>query len=63
MWSWCNIAGHDVEGNYLPGMQTLINEYSVGGSKIGSGAGQREHAVTFIFMTGHPNKDDNVGSG
>jgi hypothetical protein len=63
MWSWCNIAGHDVEGNYLPGMQTLINEYSAGGSKIGSGAGQRENAVTFIFMTGHANKNDNVGSG
>jgi len=63
MWSWCNIAGHDVEGNYLPGMQTLINEYGVGGSKIGSGAGQRENSVTFIFMTGHANKDDNVGEG
>jgi len=63
MWSWCNIAGHDVEGNYLPGMQTLINEYSQGGSKIGSGTGQRENPVTFIFMTGHANKDDNVGSG
>jgi len=23
MWSWCNIAGHDVATNYLPGMQTL----------------------------------------
>jgi len=63
MWSWCNIAGHDVEGNYLPGMQTLINEYSEGGSKIGTGAGQRENPVTFIFMTGHANKDDNVGDG
>ena len=37
MWSWCNIADHDVAGNYLPGMQILINEYSEGGSKIGSG--------------------------
>jgi hypothetical protein len=63
MWSWCNIAGHDVEGNYIPGMQTLINEYGPGGSKIGSGAGQREIPVTFIFMTGHANKDDNVGEG
>ena len=63
MWSWCNIAGHDVENNYLPGMQTLINEYGAGGSKIGSGAGQRENAVSFIFMTGHANKDDNVGAG
>lgn len=63
MWSWCNIAGHDVAGNYIPGMQTLINEYGPGGSKIGSGAGQRENAVTFIFMTGHANKDNNVGEG
>jgi len=63
MWSWCNIAGHDVEGNYLPGMQTLINEYGPGGSKIGSGAGQRENAVSFIFMTGHANLGDNVGDG
>ncbi len=28
MWSWCNIAGHDVAGNYLPGMDSLISEYS-----------------------------------
>lgn len=63
MWSWCNIAGHDVEDNYLPGMQSLIGEYSGGGSKIGTGAGQRQNSVTFIFMTGHANKDDNVGDG
>ncbi len=63
MWSWCNIAGHDVESNYLPGMQTLINEYSTGGSKIGDGPGQRENSVSFIFMTGHANKGDNVGDG
>jgi hypothetical protein len=63
MWSWCNIAGHDVETNYIPGMQTLINEYGEGGSKIGSGAGQRANSVAFIFMTGHANKDDNVGNG
>jgi len=48
MWSWCNIAGHDVAANYIPGMQTLINEYP---------------SVSFIFMTGHANKDDNVGDG
>jgi hypothetical protein len=63
MWSWCNIAGHDVAQNYLPGMQTLINEYGPGGSKIGTGSGKRENSVTFIFMTGHANKDDNVGAG
>ncbi|MCD4770632.1 MAG: hypothetical protein K8R35_10755 [Bacteroidales bacterium] len=63
MWSWCNIAGHDVADNYLPGMQMLINEYAEGGSKIGTGTGQRQNAVTFIFMTGHANKDNNVGDG
>ena len=63
MWSWCDIAGHDVEANYIPGMQTLINEYGEGGSMIGSGAGQRENSVDFIFMTGHANKDNNVGDG
>jgi hypothetical protein len=63
MWSWCNIAGHDVAGNYIPGMQSLINEYGFGGSRIGSGNGQREHPVTFVFMTGHANRDDNVGEG
>jgi hypothetical protein len=46
MWSWCNIAGHDVATNYLPGMQTLINEYP---------------SVAFIFMTGHANQNANVG--
>jgi len=63
MWSWCNIAGHDVENNYLPGMQTLINEYGPGGSRIGTGTGLRENAVAFIFMTGHANWNDNVGEG
>ncbi|MCG8701338.1 MAG: hypothetical protein MI922_25005 [Bacteroidales bacterium] len=57
MWSWCNIAGHDVETNYLPGMQTLINEYGEGGSKIG--VGNRTSPVTFIFMTGHANRGAN----
>jgi len=61
MWSWCNIAGHKVADNYIPGMQTLINEYAEGGSKIGSGNGQRENSVSFIFMTGHANKNANVG--
>lgn len=61
MWSWCNISGHDVAGVYLPGMQTLIDEYGVGGTKIGQGAGQRVHAVHFIFMTGHANDDGNLG--
>ena len=63
MWSWCNIAGHDVAANYIPGMQTLVNEYGESGSKIGLGEGQRGNSVTFIFMTGHANKGDNVGDG
>jgi hypothetical protein len=63
MWSWCDITGHNVAENYLPGMQTLIDEYGFGGSKIGTGAGQRENSVTFIFMTGHANPDNNTGNG
>ncbi len=48
-------------GNYLPGMDSLISEYGPGGTKIGTGEGQREIPVTFIFMTGHANKNANVG--
>lgn len=62
MWSWCSIAGHNVSGNYLPGMQTLINEYGIGGSKIGTGTGKRANPVHFIFMTGHA-ETSNVGAG
>jgi hypothetical protein len=61
MWSWCSIRDHDVAGNYLPGMQQLISEYGAGGSKIGSGAGKRANTVTFVFMTGHAESDDNIG--
>jgi hypothetical protein len=63
MWSWCNIAGHDVATNYLPGMDALIAEYGEGGSKIGTEAGKRLHPVTFIFMTGHANQGSNTGDG
>lgn len=63
MWSWCDISGHDVSGNYLPGMEALIKEYGAGGSKIGSGAGQRLNPVTFIFMTGHGTTNSNIGDG
>jgi hypothetical protein len=63
MWSWCNIAGHDVCGTYLPGMQTLIDEYGAGGTKIGTGNGKRSTPVTFIFMTGHANANSNLGDG
>ncbi len=61
MWSWCDISGHDVETNYLPGMQILINEYGEGGSKIGNGL--RTEPVTFVFMTGHANPNSNIGDG
>ncbi len=61
MWSWCNIAGHDVAANYLPGMRTLIDEYGPGGEKILSG--ERAVPVTFVFMTGHANGNDNIGAG
>jgi len=63
MWSWCSIGGHNVTGNYLPGMQSLIDEYGEGGSKIGSGSGQRANPVAFIFMTGHAEANSNTGQG
>lgn len=63
MWSWCDIAGHNVSGNYLPGMQSLINEYGPGGSKIGTAEGQRAVPVHFIFFTGHANANNNIGQG
>ncbi len=63
IWSWCDIAGHDVSGNYLPGMQQLIDEYGEGGTRIGTGEGQRENVVDFIFMTGHANANNNIGTG
>lgn len=60
---WCIIAGNNVAGNYLPGMKTLIDEYSKGGLKIGTGKGQREIPVTFIFMTSHANENHNLENG
>ncbi len=61
MWSWCNIRNHNVRDNYLPGMQTLIDEYGPEGTKFLSG--ERTTPVTFIFMTGHANYQDNIGPG
>lgn len=61
MWAWSRITDHDVAGTYLPGMDSLIGEYGAGGTKIGTGAGQREIPVTFIYMTGHSIKDENTG--
>jgi len=63
MWSWCNIAGHNVAQNYLPGITTLISEYGINGTKIGTGPGLRQNPVTFILMTGHANTGNNVGDG
>lgn len=63
MWSWCNIAEHKPAENYIPGMDSLIAEYGVDGTKIGTSKGQRENPVIFIFMTGHPNVGDNIGEG
>ena len=61
MWSWCDVSGHDVQGNYLPGMEVLIGEYGEGGSRIGSDNGMRAEPVTFIFMTGHAVANRNIG--
>lgn len=62
MWSWCSISGHNVNDNYLAGMQQLIGEYGKNGSKIGIGEGKRLMPVYFIFMTGHA-ETDNIGTG
>ncbi|MEJ2612120.1 MAG: hypothetical protein P8179_19135 [Candidatus Thiodiazotropha sp.] len=63
IWSWCDIADHSVP-NYLNSMQTLIDEYGPGGTRIGSGVDHtRTTPVTFIFMTGHANTDANTGQG
>lgn len=33
VWSWCSINGHDAQ-RYVDNMETLISEYSKGGSKV-----------------------------
>ncbi len=63
MWSWCDISGHNVSVNYLPGMEILIGEYGAGGTKIGTGTGMRTESVHFIFMTGHAVANRNLGEG
>ncbi len=47
MWSWCNIAGHDIQ-YYLDKMEDLITEY-------GQGSVAHANPVRFVFMTGHAN--------
>jgi len=61
MWSWCDIGGHDAS-DYCASMQTLINEYGAGGTKVGPGRA-RANPVNFVFMTGHANRNNNVGEG
>ncbi len=63
MWAWCSIRNHDLEGVYLPGMKTLIDEYGIGGTKIGDEEGQRKNAVYFVFMTGHASDSGNLEDG
>jgi len=48
MWSWCNIAGHDI-ATYLLHMENLISAYSAGGSKGRNSTNE----VQFVFITGH----------
>lgn len=48
MWSWCSIAGHDID-RYLTNMEILISEYGEGGSNPRAAV----NPVTFVFMTGH----------
>lgn len=52
MWSWCNIAGHDIN-RYLDSMEWLLAKYGEGGSHPRAEA----HPVSFVFMTGHANGD------
>jgi len=63
MWSWCSINYHEPAKYYLPKMKALIEEYGEGGSKIGTGEGQRAKPVKFIFMTGHADSNHNIGEG
>lgn len=46
MWSWCSIAGHDIEQNYISNMKKLIAEY-------GKGSKNHPTPVKFVLMTGH----------
>jgi hypothetical protein len=48
MWSWCSIAGHDID-LYLDSMEWLISQFGPGGTHARAAA----HPVQFVFMTGH----------
>ncbi len=57
IWSWCNIAGHDID-RYLRSMEWLIEQFGEGGSHPRAA----EHPVKFVFMTAHANGDGVGGS-
>jgi len=50
LWSWCNIAGHDIP-RYLNSMEWLIGLFDEGGTHERAA----EHPVKFVFITGHAN--------
>ena len=50
LWSWCNIAGHNID-RYLASMEWLIGLFGPGGSH----ARATELPVQFVFMTAHAN--------
>jgi len=50
LWSWCNIAGHDIQ-RYLDSMEWLIGLFDEGGTHERAA----EHPVKFVFITGHAN--------
>jgi len=50
LWSWCNIAGHDIP-RYLRSMEWLIAQFGKGGTAARAAA----HPVQFVFITGHAN--------
>jgi hypothetical protein len=50
MWSWCNIAGHDII-RYLNSMEWLIAQFGEGGTHPRAA----DYPVKFVFMTAHTN--------
>ncbi len=50
LWSWCNIAGHDID-RYLNSMEWLIAQFDEGGTHPRAA----EHPVKFVFITAHAN--------
>lgn len=63
MWSWCNIAGHDID-MYLRSMEWLLAQFSEGSSTYTDSVmitpasphpRALTHPVKFIFMTAHAN--------